>query len=207
MGTDGDCTQLTGRRHSHSRWRWHWLRLRLSEVKWLCLAIALWAPGCSDQAPPVVSHGPGSGVGTHGDGGAGGFGGIGGGGGAGGGGGLQGACANQSDLAAIDGAGNVRDIARSCGLFVFAGFDCGLFIGNPDTYESCVSACVESRVEDLSSGCASCYGAAERCSLSSNCRVRCQLNACLPNCLACVTTAGCIDDLEQCTGIPGDGCD
>jgi hypothetical protein len=170
-------------------------------MKWL-VVLFICAVGCGDDAPPTI---PGSGtpIPPSNVGGTGGVGGAGGSGGAGGvGGGSVGACDNESDLDAIEGAGeSLRDIARDCGSF-----ECAIFFGLGFQYESCVNMCVEDHVSDLSTDCAACYGASERCSHDSLCTLRCRNDTCSPNCLECMSSADCITDLEECTGLPGDGC-
>ena len=114
----------------------------------------------------------------------------------------QGACDNESDLAALDGAGSSpRDLARDCGAF-----ECAIFFGNGFAYESCVDGCVQDDIPDLSPACATCHGASERCSHDSLCILRCRNNTCSAMCLDCMTSADCIAELEECTGIPDDGC-
>jgi len=147
-----------------------------------------------------------------GGGGTGGAGGAGGSGGEGGvGGRALGACDNDSDLEAIEGVGdNVRDIARICGLPNNPSSLCGL-IFSLQAYEECISECVEEEVAGLSSECATCYGALERCGVAQipsipSCRTPCQQNTCSDLCLNCLEGAGCIEDFEECRGLPGDGC-
>jgi len=134
---------------------------------------------------------------------------VGGGGGAGGvGGGALGACDNDSDLEALEGVDdNPRDIARICGLPNNPSSLCGL-IFNLQAYEECISECVEEEVPGLSTECATCYGALERCGVAQfpSCRTPCQQNSCGDSCLTCLEEAGCIEDFEDCRGLPGDGC-
>jgi hypothetical protein len=175
-----------------------------SGVKWL-LILSLCVVGCAD-GPPSVNGGPGSGVGS-GSGGSGGSGGEGGGGGlggiGGGGGQAPGACDNPSDLDAIENAdGSLRNIARDCGSFT-----CGPKVQNPAEYESCVNICIDEQVQGLSTECTACYGAAERCSLESPCRLVCQNLSCSFVCLNCLDTGNCIQDLEECSGIPDNTCE
>jgi hypothetical protein len=132
----------------------------------------------------------------------GGAGGIGGGGGGVGGAGI-GACDNESDLEALEGAdSSPRDIARDCGRM----FECANAIGITGRYGDCVSDCVEETVDGLSTECSSCYGALERCGLEAFCRPQCQVNTCSTLCLDCLNRADCIEEFEDCRGLPGDGC-
>jgi hypothetical protein len=115
----------------------------------------------------------------------------------------KGACDNESDLEALEGADdNVRDIARICGLPNLPPF----CIINNQPYEECIGECVEDRVSGLSTECAACYGALERCGLGSRCGSQCQFDACSTMCFDCLNLAGCIEDFEECRGLPGDGC-
>jgi len=144
-------------------------------------------------------------MGTGGTGGVGGAAGFGGEGGAGG--GALGACDNDSDLEALEGAGdNVRDIARDCGLPNNVSSFCANLIFNPPLYEECITECVEEAVDGLSTECSACYGELERCGVESICRTQCQLNTCSTLCLDCLNLAGCIEEFEDCRGLPGDGC-
>jgi hypothetical protein len=172
-------------------------------MKWL-LILAVCVAGCADEAPPTVPTSPGSGIGvgggTAGTGGAGGAGGAGGGGGVGG--GSVGACDNEDDLQAIeDEDSTMRDVARDCGEG-----KCLIFFSRGPEYESCVHECVKDNVPDLSVECAACYGASERCSHDSLCTLRCRNDTCSVTCLDCMTVAGCIEELEACSGLPGNGC-
>ena len=177
-------------------------RNRLPFMKWL-LILTVCVAGCAAEAPPAIPTSPGSGVvigGTAGTGGAGGAGGAGGVGGVGG--GPLGACDNAADLQAIqDASSTMRDVARDCG-----NFECAIFFGNGVSYRSCVDQCVQDHVPDLSNECAACYGASERCSHDSLCTLRCRNDTCSVMCLDCMTVAGCIEELEACSGLPGDGC-
>lgn len=171
-------------------------------MKWL-LIVALGSLGCADNAPPPAPGGggpipPGGFAGSGGSAGAGGVGGEGGAGGM-----SEGACDKASDLDAIEGAGqSVRDLARDCGR----SFGCASSIGISGRYGDCVSDCVEEGVDGLSTECADCYGALERCGLESFCRPQCQVNTCSTLCLDCLEMAGCIEDYEICRGLPGDSC-
>ena len=176
--------------------------ITLNPMKWL-LFLSLCVVGCASEAPPTV---PGSGtpippaMGGGGSGGAGGAGGAGGEGGVGG--GSKGACDNESDLDAIDGAEDtLRNIARDCGSF-----ECAIFFGNGFAYESCVNICVKDYIPELSTNCAACYGGPERCSHDSLCTLRSRNDTCSTMCLDCMNLAGCITELEECSGLPGDGC-
>ena len=121
----------------------------------------------------------------------------------GGGGEAAGACENESDLGVIDSAEDtLRNIARDCGTF-----QCGNRVGMGDAYESCVNMCIEERLQDLSPECIACYGAGERCSHDSFCRMLCQNASCGLACLNCMNGADCIEELEECTGIPDDTCE
>ena len=162
----------------------------MAAMRWGLLVAALLAFGCADQTPPATGEGPGSGIGGGGRGGNGGDGGAGGEGGNGG--GPDGACANMLDMEIIEDASRaMRDVARDCALF------CGSSL-----VETCVSECVRTGVAGLSSECADCYAASERCSFESNCTSRCSLNTCSTNCLDCMNEGDCISDLEACTGLP-----
>ncbi len=168
-------------------------------MKWV-LVLSLCFVGCSEQQPPAVSGG--SGVGVVGGGGSGGASAVDGGtdaevdGGE-----PKGACDNESDLEALAGD-DVRDIARMCGLPNMSPF----CLVNSQPYEECISECVADEVPGLSTECAACYGALERCNLDSFCRTQCQFNGCSTLCLDCLNLAGCIEEFEECTAIPGDGC-
>ena len=157
-------------------------------------------------APFKVGLGGGGGAGgTSGSAGTGGSGGMGGAGGAGG--GALGACDNESDLDALEGAGdNVRDIARDCGSRNNPSSFCDSLIFNLPQYEECVTECVEGAVDGLSTECSACYGELERCGIEVLCRTQCELNACSRSCLDCLNLAGCIEEFEDCRGLPGDGC-
>ncbi len=170
-------------------------------MKWL-VVLSLCVVGCGNDAPPVIpgSDTPLSPGNIDGTGGAGG--GAGGGGGTGGEDGSIGACDNEADLGVIEGMdSSLRDVARDCGSF-----ECAIFFGNGFAYESCVDGCVTDHVPDLSTGCTVCYGGSERCSHDSLCTLRCRNDTCSAMCLDCMTLAGCITDLEECSGLPGDGC-
>lgn len=173
------------------------------------LLIAVFVAGCGEpsSAPAVPSGGGGpvNVTGSNGSGGTvgpGGTDGAGGGGGDGGAGGAAaGACDNTSDLEALAAAGSVRDVARDCTVFRCAGT-----IANGAAYQACVESCIENDVPDLSSECVGCYGAMERCGLDSFCQLRCQSNTCNTMCLSCLSTAGCVEELEACRGIDGSEC-
>ena len=150
------------------------------------------ASGAGNGLPNGFGVGSGSGgtSGTGGNGGAGGAGGE-----------DAGACANDSDLQALAGAGSVRDVARDCGLF-----RCGGSVSDGDSFEACVDACLENDVQGVSSECAACYGALERCGLDSFCQLRCQSDTCSAMCLSCIDQAGCTEEFEACRGITGAEC-
>lgn len=149
-----------------------------------------WSPGGITNIPGTITGGGGT-SGTGGMGGAGGSGG-----------GASGACDNPSDLDAIEGAApSIRDIARNCGLT-----SCALFVLNGPAYQICVDACVGSSVEGLSTPCARCYGALERCGRDALCFESCSLNTCSSFCTDCLAAAGCITEFEECRGLPGDDC-
>lgn len=171
-------------------------------MKWI-LILALGLLGCSDDPTPTVSGG-GDRVPSGSNGGTGAAGGVGGAGGEGGAGGAapKGACDNGTDLDAIEGASDsIRNIARDCGLFV-----CAASVGNSNAYRECVDDCVSTRVSGITPDCAACYGNLERCGLVALCRFQCQANTCSSLCLNCLNGASCIAGLEECRGIPGDGC-
>jgi hypothetical protein len=166
--------------------------------------LMLMLAACGGEGPPASPGGigkpPGPITGGGGNGGTGGVGGTGGTGGTGG--GANGACDDMSDLDAIEGSEpSVRDIARNCGIT-----ECALFALNGPAYQICVDACVESNVEGLSTQCARCYGALERCGRDAICFESCSLNTCSVFCLDCLEAAGCISGFEECRGLPGDGC-
>ena len=176
-------------------------------MKWL-LVLSFCVAGCGNDAPPTV---PGTGtpippgMGTGGTGGVGGAGGFGGEGGVGG--GALGACDNDADLEAIEGADDtMRNIARDCGLPNNVSSFCASLIFNPPRYEECITDCVEESVDGLSAECSACYGELERCGLELLCRTQCQFNTCSESCLHCLNLAGCIEEFEDCRGLPGDGC-
>jgi len=177
-------------------------------MHWLLL-IGLLVSGCSDSPPPTYGGGagavPGGSIpdpgGTGGNGGAGGFGGEG------GELGSRGACDNSNDVTALDDAGGgSREIAVRCGLPSGTSAICASLIGTGGLYEECISDCVEESIPGLSTECAACYGALERCGLASLCRTSCQLNTCSNLCLDCLYRSGCIEEYETCRGLPGDGC-
>jgi hypothetical protein len=168
------------------------------------LLISVFVIGCGEPSRPPAAQSEGGGpVNVTGmNGGTGGSTGVGGAGGAGGSGGFaMGACDNPSDLEALATTGSVRDVARDCALF-----RCADTIANGNSYQACVESCVENDVQELSSECAGCYGAMERCSLDSFCQLRCQSNTCNAMCLSCLRIAGCIEELEACRGIDGTEC-
>ncbi|MGB5694867.1 MAG: hypothetical protein WBM46_04370 [Polyangiales bacterium] len=151
------------------------------------------APGGGNGRPPLVGIGGGPGGSGGSDGGvdAGPDGGD-----------FKGACDNGADLDAIENAGDrIRNLAQDCGLF-----SCINLIGIGQQYANCVSGCVESSVQGLSAECAACYGSAEQCGVAAFCGARCQSNTCSTDCLDCLESAGCLLDLEECRGLPGDGC-
>jgi hypothetical protein len=180
---------------------------KLRSVKWLVMLMLMLA-ACGGERPPASPGGigkpPGPITGGGGNGGTGGVGGTGGTGGMGGAGGVSnGACDNRSDLDVIVGAGtSVRVVARDCGLTVL----CADAVGSGPAYEVCVTNCVERDVDGLSSECADCYGALERCSYAGFCFESCRLEACGAVCNNCLETAGCLSEFEDCRGLPGDGC-
>ncbi|MFW2387993.1 MAG: hypothetical protein ACN4G0_06640 [Polyangiales bacterium] len=177
-------------------------------MRWLLL-IGLLLSGCSDSPPPTYGGGAGAvpGGSIPDPGGTGGNGGAGGSGGEGGDGGSMGACDNATDIGAMEAAGeSLRDVARSCGLPNNMSSFCASLIGTGGLYEECISDCVEESVPGLSTECAACYGALERCGLASLCRTSCQLNNCSSLCLDCLNRGGCIEEYETCRGLPGDSC-
>jgi len=182
--------------------------ITLSSMKWL-VVLFICAVGCGDDAPPTI---PGSGtpIPPSNVGGTGGVGGAGGSGGAGGvGGGSVGACDNESDLDAIEGAGDsVRNIARICGLPNNMSWFCSSLVFRGPQYEECITECVYDEVPGLSPECAACYGALERCGVAQlpSCLIPCQQNICTPLCLDCLEGGGCIEEFKDCRGLPGDGC-
>lgn len=116
--------------------------------------------------------------------------------------GPKGACDNESDLGALESAGDsLRNIARDCGQF-----SCVNNIGNSVLYEDCVTRCVANSVQGLSTDCAGCYGGVERCGHDAFCRTRCQSDTCSVQCLDCLNGADCITEFEACRGLPGDAC-
>ncbi len=172
-------------------------------MKW-ALVLSLCFVGCTESAPPTVTgDNPGSGVGGGVE--------IGGSGGSpvadGGadaevdGGEPEGACDNESDLEALLGD-DLRDVARICGSPNLPPF---CMVTN-ESYDECVAACVEDRVPGLSTECATCYGTLEQCGFDSRCGPQCQFDACRTPCFDCLNLAGCVEDFEECRGLPGDGC-
>ena len=156
------------------------------------------APGDGDGSNGSVgvsgsSSGSGGGVGQGGQGGAGGAGGQGG--------AEAGACENEADLEVLLGAGSLREVARSCGLF-----SCIALIGDSSAYDACVTNCVAEEVEGISGACAACYGRNETCGLDAFCRGSCQSNSCNPGCVACLEMAGCREEFEACRGVEGFEC-
>jgi hypothetical protein len=115
-----------------------------------------------------------------------------------------GACDNESDLEALDASiDDGRDIARICG---WPNNDTLLLCLSLRPYDQCITECVADEIPDLSVECAACYGALERCGLQSFCQARCQFNGCTTQCLDCLNNAGCLEEYEECRGVPGDGC-
>lgn len=115
-----------------------------------------------------------------------------------------GACDNESDLEALDDAiDDARDVARVCGWPNNASL---LLCLSLRPYDQCITQCVVDEIPDLSIECAACYGALEGCSLQSFCQARCQFDGCSAQCLDCLNGAGCLEDYEECRGLPGDGC-
>ena len=165
----------------------------LSSMKWL-VVLSVFVVGCANDAPPAV---PGTGTPVPPSMGSGGTGGVGGAGGR-----AAGACDNVADLQTLASAGSVRDVARDCGVNRCNGSS----FPNGNVYETCVTSCIENDVLGLSSECAGCYGAIERCNLDSFCQLRCQLNTCSPMCLSCLNIAGCVEEFETCRGIEGTEC-
>jgi hypothetical protein len=167
------------------------------------LALMFAFTGCSDESAPYAPGGIGRPPGPiTGGGGTGGMGGAGGSGGSGGSGGANGACDNDSDIAVIEGAApSVRDVARNCGVIT-----CALPALNGPAYQVCVNACVESSIPGLSTPCARCYGALERCGRDAICFESCSNNTCSTLCNDCLDAAGCIIDFEECRGLPGVDC-
>lgn len=172
-----------------------------------CLILVLLA-SCGNDADPPAAPGGGSdptivGSGTRSVGGTG-SGGTGGEAGAGGdGGSASAACANDFDIAALDASLEARELVRECLVFSF--FACRSAL-NPEIYESCVTECVLDRVEGLSNDCGRCFGRASRCELENTCDTACVLNICSEGCLSCSRGAGCLDELEECTGLNDTSC-
>jgi hypothetical protein len=104
----------------------------------------------------------------------------------GGGGMAMGACTNSADMAAID-AMDTAAVAESCGRSCFG-------------RETCVTECVRDML-GVSMECAQCFGDTGSCT-TENC-----LTACLggdeARCTSCRREAGCIEEFETCSGIPG----
>ncbi len=171
------------------------------------LLAAVLSLGCGESsatpAAPGGAGGPIDVTGIESSGGSAGGGGASGAGGAGG--EPAGACNNLSDLEALAIAGSVRDVARDCGTEGFLP-RCNAANLSGNAYEACINSCVETDVEGLSSECAGCYGAMERCSIDSFCLARCQLDTCSELCLSCVRNAGCIEEFEFCRGLAGAEC-
>jgi hypothetical protein len=155
-------------------------------MKWLIIC-SIVCVGCGPAEVPAAPGGSGMGanIGSLPTGGSGGIGGMGG---VGGGGGIEsrGACDNASDLDAILNANDtMRNIARDCRVLGVLG-------------------CIQGRAPGLSDECTACYRNAETCSVASNCTSNCAFDTCSTDCLTC--SADCLADLEECTGLPGDGC-
>ncbi len=98
-----------------------------------------------------------------------------------------GACTNTADEAVMAGASFEAD-AETCATGCFAA-------------EMCVTDCMRDDV-GLSMGCSVCFGAAGKCALD-NCLSECLLDPRGAACTDCRQTAGCIDDYEMCSGLPG----
>jgi hypothetical protein len=169
-------------------------------MRWPLLLVLLML-GCGETSgAPSAPGGEGGPVNVFGsDNGVGGMSGAGGGGGAGG--DVPGTCANDSDLQALASGGSVRDVARDCGVF-----RCGGVASDAEAYQACVDACIENDVQGISTDCAACYGAIERCGLDSFCQLRCQTDTCSAMCLSCLEQAGCSAEFETCRGIEGIEC-
>ncbi|RLB53253.1 MAG: hypothetical protein DRJ42_12410 [Deltaproteobacteria bacterium] len=98
-----------------------------------------------------------------------------------------GACTNTADEAVMAGASFEAD-AETCATGCFAA-------------EMCVTDCMRDDV-GLSMGCSVCFGAAGKCALD-NCLTACLTDPRGAACTDCRRTAGCIDDYEMCSGLPG----
>lgn len=115
-----------------------------------------------------------------------------------------GACDNESDLQALeDSFDDARDVSRVCG---WPNNDTLLLCLSVRPYDQCITACVADQIPDLSILCSACYGALEQCGLQSFCQARCQFDGCSAQCLDCLNGAGCLEEYEECRGLPGDGC-
>ncbi len=115
----------------------------------------------------------------------------------------MGACNNTDDVAALAVLvpSNARQVAADCGLK-----SCSAESGLQDPFTTCVSDWVEQAVAGLSSDCSNCYGDFTWCSMA--CLGLCDVNSCDPLCIACLSTssAGCIQELNQCAGRMSNDC-
>jgi len=98
-----------------------------------------------------------------------------------------GACTNTADEAVMAGA-SFESEAETCAMNCIAA-------------EMCVTDCMRDDV-GLSMGCATCFGGAGQCALD-NCVGDCLLDPRGAACTDCRRMAGCIDDYETCSGLPG----
>lgn len=121
--------------------------------------------------------------------------------GAGGQGGATTACTNDEDIAALDSSFGGREVAREC---LVLDLTCVALTG--DAYESCIAQCLGLRIPDLSLDCGRCFAAATRCELDNACTAACRFDICGETCRACTLEKGCLDALEDCTGLNDSSC-
>ena len=121
--------------------------------------------------------------------------------GAGGRGGATTACTNEEDITALDSSFGGREVAREC---LVLDLTCVALTG--DAYESCIAQCLGLRIPDLSRDCGLCFAAATRCELDSACTAACRFDVCGETCRACSLGKGCLEALEDCTGLNDDSC-
>jgi hypothetical protein len=157
-----------------------------------------------DGSDPAIPSGTirtdGNGSGQGGQGGTAGTGGEDGTGGSGGAGGATGACISDTDLESLSFVESGREVARQCVVST-----CGSIL-NVDDYAVCVTRCVNLRIRGLSPECGACFGQASRCELENACTASCRINECSTQCLACWRTAGCLSELDDCTGLGDADC-
>lgn len=116
--------------------------------------------------------------------------------------GSSGSCEGEDDVAALAASVGGRQAAREC---LILDLRCVALTG--ESYENCITECIGTRIRGLSPNCAQCFGAATRCELDNACTAACRLSVCNETCRSCVATSGCLDALDDCTGLIDDTCE